>query len=402
MQQFEPVKLLGQGGFGSVILAKEKVDESADGTSRLVAMKLVGGMTKRDIGYARREIDILKELDHRNIVKIIQSWEPRDQTCAAVMALSYAQGPTLETLLRYGGALSLHFARVVSAQLVSALAYLHSRAVIHRDIKPDNFIIVGASLTQDDIWDDQTTVPEWDALLKKWHVMLIYFGLARALTPNDMKQHHREGNAITPDICSSTSSSRNITGSIRGLSNSSSRRLTRQMSAVGNRTYAAPEVQQGVHFALHSHHSAIDVTRTLSDHVSRYGLVADAYSCGRTIKYMLTGVPPNQDVNQVLATLNNPVIILCRLICRRRNKDSGRMLKYRATSKIPKEVWRLILGMTNSNPQERTSVRTARQYPWIDDILNEEEEGETSTLTERINYLSFAKNGSANAPNSEK
>jgi serine/threonine protein kinase len=42
------------------------------------------------------------------------------------------------------GALVLPMAGHISRQLVSAVAYFHGRAVIHRDIKPDNMIVVGA------------------------------------------------------------------------------------------------------------------------------------------------------------------------------------------------------------------------------------------------------------------
>ena len=59
------------------------------------------------------------------------------------MALSYSKGPTVESLLHHGGALSNVFGRVVVAQVVSALAYIHYRGVVHRDIKPDNIIVSG-------------------------------------------------------------------------------------------------------------------------------------------------------------------------------------------------------------------------------------------------------------------
>ena len=116
------------------------------------------------MGYARRELEILAELDHPCIMRMIDHWEPptESHTCVAVMALSYARGPTLERLLRYGK-LSLLFARVVSAQLVDALAYLHGRAVVHRDCKPDNIIVKGAGDDQDEIWDDDVVAEPTDA-----------------------------------------------------------------------------------------------------------------------------------------------------------------------------------------------------------------------------------------------
>jgi serine/threonine protein kinase len=118
---FDPVRVLGKGGFASVILARDKTNSKA-----LVAMKIVGGDDSFQRAYAHREMDILRELDHPNIMKVLNSWQPK--IGSAVIALSYSKGPTLEALLRHGGALSTSFARVVFAQATDAIAYLHSHA----------------------------------------------------------------------------------------------------------------------------------------------------------------------------------------------------------------------------------------------------------------------------------
>ena len=65
------------------------------------------------------------------------SLEWHDQTS---LVIAYYLLTTVESLLRYGGALSTLFGRVVIAQVIDAVAYLHFRAVLHRDIKPDNII----------------------------------------------------------------------------------------------------------------------------------------------------------------------------------------------------------------------------------------------------------------------
>lgn len=404
---YDPVRELGRGGFASVVLARKK-NAAVGEKDRFVAVKVVGkkDATRLEVGYAHREIDILREITHPNIMYLVQHWEPPKElhACAAVMALSYAKGPTLELLLKIGGKLSLNFVRIVAAQLVDAVTYLHSRAVIHRDIKPDNIIVSGADREQDDIWDDdpEDKNPDLVALLKRWHVTLVDFGFARALTPKDMKQT-APGRSRSGAVMDGSSDSAMIrSASSKSLNRSMSRRFTRKMSAIGNRMYAAPEITKGIEqnidlsrhpgaISTDSHHMSLDVTRTLSDHISSYGLLVDAYSIGNIIKYMVTGVPPDEDVSEAIAAHNHPIAKFGRFLGKKMGKKNTtdkkvRKVKYRSIPDIPLEVFRLIKGCTEFDSQKRTSVRMARlYYPWIDDVLV----GREVPSSSEIKYLDF-------------
>lgn len=127
--QYAPIRELGEGASGFVMLAKKRKSKQ---TNEFVAVKTIVG-TPDDNAYAHREADLLRELSHPNIIKVVDSWQADP---AAVIALTYSQGPTVAELLKHGGSLSTLFCRVTIAQVTDALSYLHSRAVIHRDIKP--------------------------------------------------------------------------------------------------------------------------------------------------------------------------------------------------------------------------------------------------------------------------
>jgi hypothetical protein len=140
VDKFTPIRILGKGGFASVILAREKQNPN-----QMVAIKVVGNTNKKELTYAHREIEILQELSvelpHPNIMYVLHYWEASSNvghgtTRSGVLALNYVKGPTVESLLQYGGALSTVFSRVVAAQAIDAIAYLHYRAVVHRYVLP--------------------------------------------------------------------------------------------------------------------------------------------------------------------------------------------------------------------------------------------------------------------------
>ncbi|GAX12052.1 hypothetical protein FisN_8Lh154 [Fistulifera solaris] len=399
VQQYEAIRPVGKGGFASVVLAKHK------DTGHKVAMKIVVSTNRQQMGYCNRELDILKELHHPNIMKLIDHWQPSEY--CAVMALSYSPGPTLLQLLRYRGALNFVFARVIIAQLVDAILYLHSRAVVHRDIKPDNLIVSGASLEQDEIWDSSTSESDSDykVLVQKWHLTLIDFGFARALTPEDIKKKPPKEDIAQLDLDASFRRKRKTlstadpdlsVGSTRSMSSdlNRSRHLMRKMSALGNRAFAAPEITDRIQDQDLSQHDVFNATDTLSSHVSYYGLQVDAYAVGRTMMYCLTGASPNEDVNELIALNNQPLFVIFRMLGCCRTKEQS--VRYRRVSQIPDEPLHLMKGLLLVDPQQRKTLRMARQLPYIDNIL---QNLDRPNVKKEIEFLSFVKIHPAEAAN---
>ena len=397
---YEPVRTLGVGGFASVMLARKKNPNPEDkDDEKLVAIKVAGSkyVTRQDVGYAHREIDILKELNHPNIMKLYDYWEPSSKEsastastkCAAVIALSYSRGPTLESLLRHGGALSILFGRVVAAQLIDALSYIHSKAVVHRDIKPDNVIVTGASSKDNGVWDDWENRdlekdPNWTALKKRWHVTLIDFGFARALTPEDVAKpsiqlkrenmdasFHASKIKLDLDVSRHSTSSHGMDTSRKSISH----QLVRSMSALGNRNFAAPEIINHVNRESLKLETTTkggtrpDVTDTLSEFVSEYGLMVDAFSLGCTFRYMMTGVPPHLKVEEAIALQNS----CCAKLFGKKKDPKKREVEYRHLEELPAELQRLILGLMDKNEKTRTSIRAAKRYVWISEVLADQE-----------------------------
>lgn len=157
-QSYERVRILGQGAFGSVWLAKAKESASLSRTEKtdddddqsieddgfdapsssaiktqqpFVAIKRIHAVDPSEVQYASREIDILSEIRHPNVIQYLGHYNMAD--CRLVV-LTLADGPNLQQLVDLGGALSTSLARLASRHLIAAVSYLHGRGVMHRDM----------------------------------------------------------------------------------------------------------------------------------------------------------------------------------------------------------------------------------------------------------------------------
>jgi serine/threonine protein kinase len=127
------------GSFASVRLAHHPLI-GAD-----VALKLFDIKSIKD-PYVRknlhREALILSKLNHPNIVKLIEICSTGNIYCLALQYLPGAK-PVFE-VIQVHGALTEPFARHVSRQLISALLHMHSKNILHRDLKLENVLLDGS------------------------------------------------------------------------------------------------------------------------------------------------------------------------------------------------------------------------------------------------------------------
>ena len=86
----------------------------------------------------RQEAAILARLEHPNLVDVLDFFEEADK---AYLVMTLVEGESLTGLIERGGALPEDRVLQWADQLLDALAYCHSRGVIHRDVKPANILI---------------------------------------------------------------------------------------------------------------------------------------------------------------------------------------------------------------------------------------------------------------------
>ncbi|KJH43325.1 kinase domain protein [Dictyocaulus viviparus] len=132
--KYKLLKTIGKGNFAKVKLAKHTI------TGQEVAIKIIDktALNPSSLQKLFREVKIMKQLDHPNIVKLYQVME-NDQTLYLV--LEYASGGEVFDYLVAHGRMKEKEARVKFRQIVSAVQYLHSKNIIHRDLKAENLLL---------------------------------------------------------------------------------------------------------------------------------------------------------------------------------------------------------------------------------------------------------------------
>ena len=92
---------------------------------------------KMNVTLLRRELEIMSQLDHPNLVKLYETYED-EQSVHLVM--EFCSGGDVSERIIEKGTFSEKEAAGIMERLVSALEYLHSHNVCHRDLKPENFL----------------------------------------------------------------------------------------------------------------------------------------------------------------------------------------------------------------------------------------------------------------------
>ena len=134
--RYEIIKSIGEGGMANVYLAKDKI------LDRKVAIKVLRGDLSGDEKFIRRfqrEALSVSNLSHPNIVEVYDVGEEEGQH---YIVMEYIEGKTLKQLIQKRGALTIEEVIDIMGQITDGLAHAHEAYIIHRDIKPQNIMIL--------------------------------------------------------------------------------------------------------------------------------------------------------------------------------------------------------------------------------------------------------------------
>jgi serine/threonine-protein kinase len=133
--KYEVLEYIASGGMGTVYKARD-----AD-LDRVVALKVLSPATARQpkmLDRFRREARAAARLQHENIVAI---YEFGEQAGVYFLALEYVPGVDLQEYIEKRRALPPDEARQIILQATRALAHAHEQRIVHRDVKPSNFLL---------------------------------------------------------------------------------------------------------------------------------------------------------------------------------------------------------------------------------------------------------------------
>ncbi|CAG8980819.1 hypothetical protein HYALB_00003746 [Hymenoscyphus albidus] len=230
---------LGEGEFGKVKMGW-KQEGGVQVAIKLIRRDSVGTNPTR-LAKIYREIAILREISHPNIVRLHEMVETEKQIG---IILEYASGGELFDYILNHRYLKDNAARRLFAQLVSGVGYLHKKGIVHRDLKLENLL-----------------------LDRNRNIIITDFGFANTFSPND-----ELGDEIEYNLGSREYVKRMELDKILPNGN---RRGDLMQTSCGSPCYAAPEL-------------------VVSDSLYT-GRKVDVWSCGVILYAMLAGYLPFDD-----------------------------------------------------------------------------------------------------------
>ena len=131
---YEPDSVLGEGAFGQVVLVQHNPTSNEYAAKRLKKEQV-------NEAWLQTEVSILKKCRHPNITFLREVLF--STTCDHVfLIMELARGGSLHDRIEAEKGLPEAYTASILFQIASALDYLHSLAIVHRDMKPENVLLL--------------------------------------------------------------------------------------------------------------------------------------------------------------------------------------------------------------------------------------------------------------------
>jgi serine/threonine protein kinase len=139
MENYQKLEEIGRGTYGIVYKAKNRV------TNEIVALKRIKLETDEEgiPSSAIREICLLKEIKHRNILLLKDIIHTEKKL---TLVFEYMDLDLKKYIEQNRGHIDLKTVKYLLYQLLAGVAYCHERKILHRDLKPQNLLLTSENV----------------------------------------------------------------------------------------------------------------------------------------------------------------------------------------------------------------------------------------------------------------
>lgn len=254
IKDFEIIKPISKGAFGSVYLSKKK---STGEYFAIKVLKKADMVAKNQVGNVKAERAIMMWQGQSDFVaKLYWTFSSKDYL---YLVMEYLNGGDCAALIKVLGGLPEEWSKKYLGEVILGVEHLHSRGIIHRDLKPDNLLID-----------------------KRGHLKLTDFGLSRmGLVGRQKRALNNENSDGTPDLLkqgpfarsASIASSRSTSLDLHGHTHSPSMtpQMTPDVGSLPQPSYFSLG-QENSRRVSGSHRSDSGGSETLAHMVSQFSL----------------------------------------------------------------------------------------------------------------------------------
>ncbi|KAG3285775.1 serine/threonine-protein kinase 33 [Ictidomys tridecemlineatus] len=153
-------RILGQGSFGLVVEATDKETETKWAIKTVNKEKAGSSAVK----LLEREVNILKSVNHKHIIHLEQVFETPKKM---YLVMELCEDGELKAVLDRKGHFSENETRWIIQSLASAIAYLHTKDIVHRDLKLENILVKSSFVDANNEMNLNIKVTDFGLAVKK-------------------------------------------------------------------------------------------------------------------------------------------------------------------------------------------------------------------------------------------